>query len=169
MPKTFGDIAALAVATPTEQCTEHSMTTLAEAKKQLTTGLFDSIRRGGGFHPEEADPVLNAASRKVIEAMAAANGGECWLGRVNLHKGQREDDDGRHEPLHWQTPLWKWTGKPVCNFGASFVVARFDAELERLIRERDAAPYTTTAADYERVTVIHERLDAVGGVRLHWA
>jgi len=169
MPRTFGDIAALAVGTPTEQYTEQNMTTLADATRQLTARLFESTRRGGGYHPEEADSVLNEAGRKVIETMAAANGGECWLGRVNLHKGLPENDDGPHEPLHWQTPLWKWTGKPVCNFGASFVVPRHDAELERLIRERDAAPYTTTAADYERVTVIHERLDAVGGVRLHWA
>jgi hypothetical protein len=145
------------------------MRKLAEATRQLATCLLDSIRRCGGFHPEEADPVLNEASRRVIEAMAAANHGECWLGRVNLHKGLPEDNDGRHEPLHWQTPLWKWTGKPVCNFGAGFVMPRYDAELERLIRERDETPYTTTAADYERVTGIHERLDVVGGVNLHWA
>ena len=143
------------------------MTTLAEATRRLTACLFESIRRGGGFHPEEADPILNEASRAVIEAMAAANGGECWLGRVNLYKGWPEDDDGQHEPLHWTTPLWKWTENPVCNFGASFVVPRYDADLERLIRERDIAPYTTTATDCERVTVIHARLDAVGGVNLH--
>jgi hypothetical protein len=145
------------------------MTTLAEATRRLTDCLFESIRRGGGHHPEEADPVLNDASRAVVEAMAAANGGECRLGRVNLYKGQPDDDDGLHEPLHWETPLWKWTGKPVCNFGASFVVPRYDAELERLIRDRDAAPYTTTATDYERVTVIQERLDTIGGLNLHWS
>jgi hypothetical protein len=146
-----------------------TMTTLVDATRRLTECLFESIRRGGGFHPEEADPVLNDASRAVIKAMAAANEGESWLGRVNLYKGRPEDDDGRHEPLHWETPLWKWTGRPVCNFGASFVVPRHDAELERLIRERGTATYTTTTADYERVTAIHERLDAVGGVRLHWS
>ena len=145
------------------------MTTLAEAKERLTACLFDSMRRSDGFHPDEADPERNEANRRVIEAMSAAHGGECWLGRVNLHQDLPEDDDGQHEPPNWMTALWKWSGKPVYNFGASFVVPRYDAELERLIREREAAPYTTTAADYERVTAIHERLDAVGGVCLHWS
>jgi len=145
------------------------MTTLAEAKERLTVCLFDSIRRSDGFHPEEADPELNEANRGVIEALATAHGGECWLGRVNLHQGLPDDDDGQHEPPHWTTPLWKWSGKPVYNFGASFVVPRYDAELERLIQEREAASYTTTAADYQRVTAIDERLIAVGGVRLHWS
>ena len=144
------------------------MTALAEATRRLTTCLFESIGRGGGFHPEEADPVLNEASREVIRAMATANGGECWLGRVNLYKG-RPEEHCQHEPLHWATPLWKWTEKPVCNFGASFVLPHYDADLERLIRERYIAPYTTTHTDCERVTVIHERLDAVGGVHLHWS
>ena len=145
------------------------MTTLAEAKERLTVCLIDSIRRSDGFHPEEADPELNEANRRVIEAMSAAHGGECWLGRVNLHQGLPDDDDGQHEPPHWTTPLWKWSGKPVYNFGASFVVPRYDDELERLIQERDAAPYTTAAADYQRVTAIDERLIAVGGVCLHWS
>jgi len=41
--------------------------------------------------------------------------------------------------------------------------------LEQLIRERDAAPYISTTVDYERVTAIHERVAAVGGVVLHWS
>jgi hypothetical protein len=145
------------------------MTTLPEAKKRLTACFFDSLRHSGGCHPDEADPELNEANQGVIEAMAAAHGGECWLGHVNLEHDLPDDDDGHHEPPHDATPLWKWSGKPVYNFGASFVVPRYDAELERLIQERDAAPYTTTAADYQRVTAIHERVDAVGGVCLHWS
>jgi len=145
------------------------MTTLSEATRRLTDCLFDSIRRSDGFHPEEADPELNEANRTVIQAMAAEYGGECWLGRVNLYRGLPEDDDGEHEPFHANVTMWRWSGKPVYNFGASFVLPRHDAELEQLIRDRDAADYTTTAADYERVTAIHKRVVEVGGVLLHWS
>ena len=145
------------------------MTPLDEATRRLTKCLFDSVRRSGGLHPEEADSELNEASRTVIQAMATAHGGECWLGRVNLRHALPEEDDGRHEPFHANVPTWKWSGRPVCNFGASFVLPRHDARLEQLIRERDAAPYISTTVDYERVTAIHERLAAVGGVVLHWS
>jgi hypothetical protein len=146
------------------------MTTLSEAAQRLTNCLFDSIRRSDGFHPEEADSQLNDANRDVIQAMAAEHGGECWLGRVNLEQGLPEDDDDdQHEPFHTEVAIWRWSGKPVYNFGASFVLPRYDAELERLIRDRDAADYTTTDADYERVSAIHERVAEVGGVLLHWS
>jgi hypothetical protein len=143
---------------------------LTEATQRLTACFFQSIRRSGGCHPDEADPELNDANGPVIQAMAAEHDGECWLGRVNLHHGLPEDDDDdQHEPYHADVALWRWSGKPVYNFGASFVLPRYDAELERLILDRDAANYTTTAADYERVTAIHERIVAVGGVLLHWS
>lgn len=145
------------------------MTTLSEATRRLTACFFQSVRHGGGYHPEEADPALNDANRDVILAMAAEHGGECWLGRVNLYHDLPEDDDGEHEAFHADVLLWKWSGKPVYNFGASFVVPRHDAELEQLIRDRDAADYTTTDADYERVSAIHEQIVAVGGVLLHWS
>ncbi len=147
------------------------MTTLSEATRRLTACFFQSIRHSGGCHPEEADPQLNEANRDVIQAMAAMHGGECWLGRVNLHHElpEDEDEDGEHEPFHADVPLWKWSGKTVYNFGASFVLPRHDAHLEQLIRQRDDADYTTTDADYERVTAIHERIVAVGGVLLHWS
>ncbi len=145
------------------------MTSLAEATQRLTACFFRSIRHSGGYHPEEADPQLNDASRDVIQAMAAEHDGECWLGRVNLHRGLSEDDDDQHEPFHADVPLWQWSGKTVYNFGASFILPRHDAELERLIRDRDAAEYTTADADYERVSAIHERVVELGGVLLHWS
>ena len=147
------------------------MTTLSEATQRLTACFFQSIRHSGGCHPEEADPQLNEANQDVIQAMAAEHGGECWLGRVNLYRElpEDEDDDGEHEPFHADVAMWRWSGKPVCNFGASFVLPRHDAHLEQLIRQRDDADYTTTDADYERVSAIHERIVAAGGVLLHWS
>ena len=146
------------------------MTTLSAATRRLTTCFFESIRHSGGYHPEEADSQLNDANRDVIQAMAAEHGGECWLGRVNLEQGLPEDDDDdQHEPFHTEVAIWRWSGKPVYNFGASFVLPRHDAELERLIRDRDAADYTTADADYERVSAIHERVAEADGVLLHWS
>ncbi len=144
------------------------MTPLTEATQRLTECLFDSIRRSGGLHPEEADPELNEASRNVIQAMATAHGGECWLGHVNLHHALPEDDD-RHEPFNANVPIWRWSGRPVFNSGASFVLPCHDTRVEQLIRERDAAAYISTTVDYERVTAIHDRVAAVGGVLLHWS
>ena len=54
------------------------------------------------------------------------------------------------------------------NFSCAFVAPRHDEELERLIRERDDAPYTTTADDAVRVEAIMDRLYAVGGIYLRW-
>ena len=89
------------------------MTNLSEATQRLTACFFQSIRHSGGYHPEEADPELNEANQDVIQAMAAAHGGECWLGRVNLYYKlpEDEDDDGEHEPFHADVPLTERTSR----------------------------------------------------------
>jgi hypothetical protein len=83
-----------------------------------------------------------------------------YLGNVNLY------GDDRKKPVVFR----KYPdGETVYNFGESFVVPTDDAELRRLIEERDQAEYTGTQADYERVTAIHDRLEAIGGHNLHWS
>ena len=85
--------------------------------------------------------------------------GQAWLGKINLYS-----DDDRQRIL-WQYEL----GETVYNFGAAFVLPYYDAELERLIRERDQAPYTGARDDRVRVDAIMERIYAVGGVHLFWS
>ena len=88
-----------------------------------------------------------------------AEKGAAWLGDVNRCGGEK----GKREI--W---IWEWDGSPVCNFGCSFVLSAFDAELDRLLRERDAAPYTGASDDYRRINEIFARIEAVGGINLFW-
>lgn len=133
------------------------MTNTEEAKRAVTVAFMKSVYEGDGW-PVEADEVLNDANRSLIAAMAAEHG-ECWLGKVNLYGEER----------HGKAPvLWKWDGDIVCNFGCAFVVPAYDAELERLIRERDDAPYTGAAGDVPRIEAIMARVTALGGLHLLW-
>lgn len=107
-----------------------------EAKAEHTKAFFESVKMGEGW-PVEADDNLNDSCRRLIAAIADENG-EAWLGRINLYGSER----------HGATPyIWKWDGSLVRNFSCAFVLPRYDAEVERMVRERDDAPYTTTADD----------------------
>jgi hypothetical protein len=130
---------------------------IQEAKASHTKAFFESVKMGEGW-PVEADDNLNDACRRLVQAIADDNG-EAWLGRINLYGSER----------HGASPyMWKWDGSLVRNFSCAFVLPAFDAELERLIKERDDAPYTTTAADAVLVEAIIERVTAVGGHHLFW-
>jgi hypothetical protein len=135
--------------------------TVKEASRELTTEFVRGLREGDGCLPE-ADSAINNASRRVIEAMQEEHG-EAWLGQINLSEGDRVKNGGKPEAA-----MWKWDGGLVYNFGCSFVLPRFDAELLRLILERDVAPYTGTREDSGRVTKILERVREVGGRTLAW-
>ena len=132
--------------------------TVAEVQ-ELIHGNF---RRGehemeAGFHyPND----LNDNQRLLIQAFADEHSGKCWLGVVNIYRDWH--------PEHSEHPLWQWDGGLVYNFGARFVIPDYDAELERLILERDRAPYTGTAADSMRVDAIFARIAALGGHYLFW-
>lgn len=99
---------------------------------------------------------LNDLQRELIAA-CAHEWGEVWLGKINLY----EQDRGK-------PALWKWDGELVCNFGADFVVPKYDAELGRLVMERDGAPYTCVADDAERMRAITAHIEKAGGRKLIW-
>jgi len=143
---------------------------LNEAEIHLRKTLVRSILDNGGCSPLEADSDLNDASRAVVVAMHTEHG-SAWLGKINLYDKERH---GGH-PI-----MWLYGGDHYCascssdgwlvyNFGASFVAPAYDAELVRLIAERDDAKYTGTRDDAERVKVIFERLEAIGGTHLTWS
>jgi hypothetical protein len=136
--------------------------TVKEARAALTRAFLDSSAESGC--PAEADDDLNNASRRVVDAMYETHG-EAWLGHVNLYGDARvKNGGGRDDQI-----CWKWDGSLVCNFSCAFVAPRFDAELVRLIRERDLGPYAGVAADVPRVDAIHVRLAEIGGVTLVWS
>jgi len=133
------------------------MIAVETAEKRLTDAVREGLRAGDGSLPESYTPV-NSASRAMVCAMQQDHG-QAWLGKINLYS----DDDRQHI-------LWQYEpGKTVYNFGAAFVLPCYDAELERLIRERDAAPYTGTRDDRKRVDAIVQRIGALGGVHLLWS
>lgn len=130
------------------------MRTIAEVHAEILA----CVKRGDHMiecgYPYENQ--LNDLQRELIAA-CAREWGECWLGKINLY----EQDRGN--PV-----IWKWQGDTVLNFAARFVIPQFDAELERLILERDQAPYTGTLEDIKRVLAIFKRLDEIGGRALIW-
>lgn len=128
-----------------------------DSKTKLAREVARGLREGDGCLPE-ADASVNNASRAVIQAMHNEHG-QAWLGKINLHGDERH---GGH-PV-----ICKWDGGLVYNFGAEFVLSYFDAELQRLIQERDDAPYTSVAADVPRVNAIMARIKSLGGVLLIW-
>jgi hypothetical protein len=133
------------------------MTTLLKTvRAELAHAVVESARESGW--PAESDETVNAASRRVVEAMQEENG-EAWLGHVNLHG----DDRGKPERA-----MWRWDGSTILTFGSHFVAPKYDEELVRLIMERDTSSYKGTAYDVPKIEAIHKRLEAIGGVTLFW-
>jgi hypothetical protein len=132
------------------------MRSVKTVRAELAHAVIESARESGW--PAESDETVNAASRKVVEAMPEENG-EAWLGQVNLH------GDERGKPEH---AMWRWDGSTLLTFGSGFVAPKYDEELVRLIIERDRGPYTTTADDVPKIDAIHKRLEEIGAVTLFW-
>lgn len=133
------------------------MTTLEQARRDLTRKVVASIREGwleGGV-----DNTINNANRKLIKVMAETHGGEVWLGKINLYDADRKNN----LPI-----MWKWDGDLVHNFDCAFAVPAYDEELVRLVKERDEAEYTGTREDAVRVEKIMARITDIGGVSLVW-
>ena len=102
----------------------------------------------------ESNEEHNAKQRRTIADMGVGS----WLGKINLY-----NDDDRAQIM------WAWDGGIVYTFGPSFVVPKYDAELEQMIRDRDASPYTGTRDDAVLVDAIFDRLYALGGKSLIWS
>jgi hypothetical protein len=99
----------------------------------------------------------NNSQRHIISDIEEKNGG-CWLGNINIY------DSNRDKPV-----MWQWDEGFVYNFECSFVVPKYDEELERLILERDKTPYTCTSDDLVLVKAITDRVFEIGGRCLMWS
>ena len=127
------------------------------AAQKAITEVFQDAWNNGDYFPTEFQPELNDKTRQLIAAYAEQHG-QAWLGNINLYG----DDRGKAEKILF--PLDQF----VCNFAAAFIVPAYDQELVDLIYERDIAPYTGTKDDSQRIDVIFNRIDALGGLSLHW-
>src|SRR5947207_2505841 len=82
-----------------------------------------------GPHGEACDEVNNA-SRALVDAVQEECG-ECWLGRINLYREHRVD--GKALP---ENAMWKRNGEFIYNFGADFVLPKYDEKLHQMILDR---------------------------------
>jgi hypothetical protein len=129
---------------------------VSDAKRALSGLVLPHLIEDGCL--PEADNEINDASRNVIKAMQNEHG-EAWLGNINLHEYHKGED----EPV-----IWKWHGGLIRNFAVSFVVPKYDTELEKLIIDRADAEYKGTSEDYGCVNTIMNKIESLGGIHLSW-
>lgn len=127
--------------------------TLKECSKKTTEYLVTHEGLTSEF-----DQSINDISRETIKAMKRESG-VCYLGKINLY------DDDRKKPYK----LTEYTGQRIYNFEYCFCLPCYDEVIERMIEERDKAPYTGTAEDCRRVEAIADRVQQIGGKHLFWS
>jgi len=138
-----------------------------ETLKELNKETNDYLIANEGT--SEFDMSINDISRKTVAAMKNESG-TCFVGKINLYGEERKKE----------YKLVEYVNKPhidlkenecnfLYNFEYSFCIPCYDAELEKMINERDKAEYTGTQEDSVRVTAIIDRIYAIGGKYLFWA
>lgn len=104
--------------------------------------------------PTEADFSINDIQREKILAYHQLNP-SAVVGLVNKH--------GRENFLQI------YRGEKVLNFEWDFIIPQYDAELLKLLTEREQATYTGTKEDAIKIDKIYERVKQLGGLYLYWA
>jgi hypothetical protein len=106
--------------------------------------------------PEACGPI-NDASRNIIRAVIKVCG-HAYVAQIN------RDEEERKQPLFRMIE----NADEVKNFGATYVLAEPDPEMERLMLEREASPYTGMRDDAARIDAIAERAIEIGAIDLIW-
>ncbi len=127
--------------------------TLKEAVDKGRLELVRDHEQGFGI-TSEFNHAHNRLSRAKIRAMRRERG-SCWIWTCNPYKKSRI--------------VREYRSGMVYNFDGSFITPIYDAELERLMRDRLDAQYTTATADYARIDAIYTRADELGAVHLFWS
>jgi hypothetical protein len=118
-----------------------------EAVQKHGERLAESM--GYDLTPREADDDLNESARNVIRAVKVQHG-TAWLIRLNPWKPT--------DPY-----FWEWDGGMVYNFGADYVVPKYDEEIARLLDDwRQVASVKTLDA-------MSKRAKELGGATLVWS
>lgn len=139
--------------------TEKEVLTAQEAMEVLDKSLWSFFDVGNfGFSEFDSEDVNSITLQKI--SLYNELYPDCYLGKVNLY----DNDRGQKSAI-----LCKYvTGQRVYNFSYSFMIPCYDAELVKMIYDRDVAEYTGTKADYIRVDAIHARVEKLGGMQLIW-
>lgn len=127
------------------------------AAKEHAIILVESLKAGGGS-PLEADSALNRSAVRLIKSFHEGFG-QAWLGKMNRTKEERREGP----------PLVKYDGGRIYCFGSDFVLRAHDAEVNRLMVEREVATYTNTRDDAKRIDAIIVRVAALGGRLVMWS
>jgi hypothetical protein len=116
----------------------------------------------------ELDMSINDISRNIVDAMLKEKG-ICFVGKVNLYGEERKKDyklcEYKRNINH--IDLKENQCNFVYNFEYDFCLPCYDKEIERMINERDKAPYSTR--DISLIKAITERIYEIGGKYLFWA
>jgi hypothetical protein len=129
---------------------------MGKTLKQLSNDVFNYLSNNEGV--SELDKSINDISRDIINAMKDKYG-ICFLGKINLYGKEREKD----------YKLVEYVGQKIYNFDYEFCLPCYDAELEKMINDRDKAEYEGTGKDYKLVTAITERIYELDGRNLFWS
>lgn len=126
------------------------MSKVKSAVKALNDAIAFDLEFDGCIR-EDTDTVTPSLA---IVSAGLEEWGEVWLATVN-----RRNKEG--------SPIVKYDGENAR--WADFALPVFDAELERLLLERENAEYTGTKADSVRIHAIYKRAAEIKGETLIWS
>ena len=119
----------------------------------------------------EFDMSINDISRDKADAMYRENNRVCYLGKINLYGNERKKEFKlvKYTPEKKHETLTEDERSFIYNFEFAFCLPVYDAELERMINDRDNAPYNGTSQDSVLVGKIMDRITVLKGVNLFWS
>jgi hypothetical protein len=104
-----------------------------------------------GNWPTEFDQGLNDIQRQKIEVFKEKYG-QCWLGRIN-----KKFDDNNH--------LKEYEGEKVYNFGADFIIPKYDEKLELMIQSYLSNSHESA---FSNINDIFGYVHRIGGISFFW-
>jgi hypothetical protein len=129
------------------------MPNLASARDALSALVYDHWPEMPG-----AETNINRLSRAVIRAIRRIHG------EAHLYAPNGMPNGGEERGMHCV-----YRRGMARNFAGHFVLPGKSDELIQLMDARRTAPYTTTAADLERVEEIYNLADSLGAAWLIWS
>jgi len=123
---------------------------------EITRRETELIRSYGGKVPEANNEFNNLQRDKI--AAVYENNGIAFIGKINQNKSIREGLEVKHV-------FTEYTGQPVYNFDADFVVPIADNEIAEMIVQWNSG----VSASLRLIRKITRRIDEIGGAGLIWS
>ena len=113
---------------------------------------------GGVLALREADDIHNDLNRNIIEAFRRFHGGTAFIGSVNYY-----DEDRQKIIAGEMNAIRPTAGELVYNFGCDFIIPKFDAGLNEMVRDFNKGPATA-----QKATDIMKLVEKLGGLSFIW-